>query len=64
MHRRVSLGTSPPKGLSVTLERLAVTFAPAAVNTYRKFELAKAVIRAVIEGLCVFLLTCMVLSAV
>ena len=63
VYRRISVdGSSQAKGVGYTLERLAATFAPAAVSAYHKFGLTKTVIRAIIEGMCVFLLACMLLS--
>ena len=48
--------------MGFTLEKLAATFAPTAVSAYHKIGLIKTVIRAVSEGICVFLLACMLLS--
>lgn len=52
------------KGLLAVAEKLAVAFVPSAVTVYRQYGLVRLLLRAIADGVCVFLLTCMLLTSV
>ena len=62
---RLSLGTQAgQKGMGPTLMKLATAFAPSAISVLHKFRLLQCAAHAVMDGVCVFLLTCMLLSPI
>lgn len=50
--------------MGATVEKVALAFAPGAVIAYRRFAVIQTVTRAVTDGVCVFLLACMLLASV
>lgn len=52
------------KGLLAVAEKLAVAFVPGAVTVYHQYGLVRLLLQAIADGVCVFLLTCMLLTSV
>lgn len=55
---------SEEKGWAATVMKLAVGSAPSVSSALHKFRLLQCAARAVMDGICVFLLTCMLFGSV